>query len=328
MPYLSANRYVAFGYETAWGSVATPTVYLQVDTNPGTEPQVTYLDNKALYGSPAVNYGVETGVIHTKFSAKGNFFTDTGPQLIFAALGVDTVSGTASPYTHTLQLKQDPSTGSQPSSLTLYDIDNVAVTTPAGSVKQVPGCVLNSLSFSGSATGAFTYSADFVGSELTETAPPTTPAFSTALFLPAYTFTAKLDTNPYAVIEEFSLDLKRNAKPVPTLNGSPAPYVVWADGIDVTGKLTIIVNADDPVYWEAMATGSHALTLTATDPSTGFTFTFTLPSVQFKTPKLVSSKEWEEVQVDFQAIAVASDAITGYSPLEVACESSTSTAFG
>jgi hypothetical protein len=237
MPYMSVQRMAAFAPQTAWGTPATtPTQWLQIDSNPGDEPQVTYLENKALYGSPALVYDTLTGVQHTKWSIKGNFFTDTGPYLPWLALGVDTVSGTAAPYTHTVQLLNQASSGSQPASVTFWDIDNVSVSAPVGTSKLIAGALLDSLSFSMAATGALTYSADFVGTQIAEAAAPTTIAFSDAVFLPAYLITAQLNGTAYPVIEEASIDIKRDAKPIPTLDGSPAPYVVWGNGIDVTGK--------------------------------------------------------------------------------------------
>ena len=82
MPYMSVNRWGGFGSETTWGTAVTPSVYLQVDTNPGIEPQVTYLLNKALYGAAAQVYGTIAGVQYTKASIKGNAFTDTFPWLM------------------------------------------------------------------------------------------------------------------------------------------------------------------------------------------------------------------------------------------------------
>lgn len=326
MPYLSVQRVAAFAPQTAWGTPATtPTEWLQVDPNPDDEPQVTYLPNKALYGSPATLYDELVGVQHTKWSIKGNAFTDTFPYLVWAGLGTDTVSGTAAPYTHTLQLTNNATTGSQPPSLTFWDIDNVSVSSPVGTAKLIAGAVLDSLSVSLSATGAATYSASFMGTQIAEATAPTTLAFSTAVFLPAYLFTAELNGTTYTVIEEASIDLKRNAKAISTLDGSPAPYVVWANGLEVSGKVTIVVNADDPIYWDALTRQHNSLSLSATDPVSGYSFTFNLAEVQFKSPKLVSSKEWEEVEVSFDAIANATNALSGYSPIEFVFTSASST---
>jgi hypothetical protein len=327
MPYMSVQRVAAFAPETSWGDAAsTPTEWFQIDGNPGDEPQVTYLENKALYGSPALVYDTITGVAHTKWSVKGNFFTDTGPYLMWLALGEDTVTGTAAPYTHTVQLANSPSSGSQPSSVTFWDIDNVAVSSPSGTAKLIAGCVLDSLSFSMSATGALTHTADFVGTMIAEAAAPTTQAFTDAVFLPAYLLTMTLNGATYDVIEEASIDIKRGSKPVSTLNGLPSPYVVWANGVDVTGKITLVVNGDDPVYWDALKRKHNAVSLTATDPVSGYSFTWNLPSVQWKSPKVESTKEWEEVTASFQANASTTDAVNGYTPIEFIFTSAHATA--
>ncbi len=327
MPYMSVQRMAAFAPQTNWATAATaPTQWLQIDGNPGDEPQVTYLENKALYGSPAIVYDTLTGVQHTKWSIKGNFFTDTGPYLPWLALGVDTVSGTAAPYTHTVQLLNDAATGSQPAAVTFWDVDNVSVSAPAGTSKLIAGAVLDSLSFSMAATGALTYTADFIGTQIAETAAPTTIAFTDAVFLPAYLITATLNGTAYPVLQEASIDIKRDAKPIPTLNGSPAPYIVWGNGVDVTGKISLVVNSDDPVYWDALSRTHNSLVLAATDPVSGYVFTWTLPDVQFKSPKVESSKQWEEVTASFQANADTTAAISGYSPIEFSFTSAASAA--
>lgn len=325
--YTSPNRWMGLGLESGWGTVTAPDIYLQVDPNPSTEPQVTYLENKALYGSAAQVYDTLTGVIHTKVSAKGNAFTDTFGYLPFLALGKDTVSGTVAPYTHTLTLAEAASTGSFPGSVTVTDIDNVAATfnSITGSAKQIPGCVIDSLSITANATGALSYSVDFVGSELGQVTAPS-PAFSTAVFVPAYLADVKLNGSSYELIEELSIDVKRSAKAVPTLNGSPAPYVVWPDGIDVTGKFTIAVGPNDANYYNALTRVHNTLLISFTDPVSGYSFTFQMSSVQIKSPKVESSKAWEEVAVSFQANANTTDASTGYSPFQFAFTSASDVA--
>ena len=323
--YLSPNRWVGLGLETSWGAVAAPTIYLQLDTNPSTEPQITYLDNKALYGSAAQLYDTLTGPIHTKFSCKGNCFTDTFPYLMWLALGTDTVSGTAAPYTHTVTLAYAPTTGSQPTSATILDVDNIALS--GGDAKQVPGGMIDSLSITANVTGALTYSADFVGSEVGQNSPPSGyPTFSDAVFLPAYLATITLNGTSYELASELSIDIKRSAKPVATLNGSPAPVTVWSDGIDVSGKITILAVANDPNYYNALQRKHNTLSIVLTDPVSGYSFTFDLDSVQFKTPKVDSSKSWEEISLDFQANANVTDATTGYSPLKFIFTSAASAA--
>ncbi len=330
MPYMSVQRVIALGVETTYGvSPTDPTVWLQVDPNPGDEPQMTYLENKALYGSPAIVYDVVAGVEHQKISLKGNYFTDTGPYLTWLMLGVDTVSGTAAPYTHTIQLINDPSVGSQPSSVSIWDIDNVAATDNAGTsgaCKLINGCVLDSLSLSMSATGALSYTADFVGKQIVEAAIPSTFAFTDTVFLPAYTFALSINGTSYPIMEEATIDIKRGAKPIPTLNGSRYPYTVWDNGIDVTGKFTIIAEPNDPNFWGALKTeNNNELVFAGTDPITSTPYTWTLGGVQLKSPKIESSKEWEELTVDYQANAIPSLAISGYSPIEFVFESTSAT---
>lgn len=326
--YLSANRYLAFGFESSWGSAAAPSVYLQVDSNPGTKPQVTYLANKALYGSPALQYGDITGVQHTELTVKGNLFTDTGPQLLYLAFGTDTVSGTAAPYTHSIKLLNDPSVGSQPPSITVVDVDNILVSAPAGNAKQVVGCLFDKLSVSIAATGAVTWNGTLVGSEITETTAPSTIAFSTAVFPPAWSTAFTLNGAAYPYVEQLDFDITLGAKPVPTLFASAAPYVIFREGMTVTGKLTIAVPPDDPVYYSALQTTSNVLAAKVTDPVSGDTITFTFSNVQFKAPAVASDKPWETIPVSFDANANVTDALSGYAPMQVAVTNGVSTAYG
>ena len=322
--YLSVNRWVALGLEATWGtSPASPTIYLQADPNPGTKPQVTYIENKAMYGSATDVIDVITGPIYTKFSTKGNLFPDTFPYLSFLLLGSEAVTGTAAPYTHTQSLLEAPTTGSQPGSVSVWDVDNVAYT--AGSAKLIPGCVLDSLSVTLNPTSAANWSADFIGSELTS-APAPASAFTTSVMVPGYTTVLTIGGTAYDLAEEMTISAKRSAKQVPTLNGSPAPYIVWSSGLDVSGKFTVLANSADTLYFAALKREQLPVVAKVTENVSGDTFSWNLGTVQLKDPTVDSSKPYENITVSYQATANSTDATTGLSPLQFVYTNSTSTA--
>ena len=321
--YLVANSYLGIMPEATRGTLnsgGTP-VYIPV-TAPQVTPMQTFLRDEALRGSPVMVYDQVQGVRHDEYDAKFYLFADTFPNLVKSILGgTDTVTG-AGPYTHNIKLLNNASIGSQPQSYSIMDFDGANFFT-------MLGAQADQLEISFGAEAAAEATVKFFTNPYTSgtsaTSPFSAPSLSTVHMIPAWDTTILVGGTPYSYISDGTLTLARKTAPIFTM-GAQAPYQNFAGPIEVSGKFTAVVNSQsDP--W---STGSGATALTRspqslviffTDPNdssggTQFSVSFTMTQAQFQNVKRTRGKAYTEVEVEFTANADATDATTGYSPIQ------------
>ena len=160
-------------------------------------------------------------------------------------------------------------------------------------------------------------------------APFTTLSLSTEHLIPAWDTSITISgINSGAALTYIAtgeLSLARKTAPIFTM-GTQAPLVNFAGPIEVTGKFTAIVNSTSDAWStgntaEALTRSPQTMTITMTDPNdttsaTNHSIAFTMTSVQFHDVKRTRGKEYTEVEVSFTANANATDATTGYSPVQ------------
>ena len=157
------------------------------------------------------------------------------------------------------------------------------------------------------------------------TSPFSAPSLSTVHMIPAWDTVISVAGTPYTYISDGTLTLARKTAPIFTM-GAQAPYQNFAGPIEVSGKFTAVVNSQsDP--WStgtgatALTRSPQALVITFTDPNdssggTQFSVSFTMTQAQFQNVKRTRGKAYTEVEVEFTANADATDATTGYSPIQ------------
>ena len=321
--YLVANSYLGIMPEATRGTLnsgGTP-VYIPV-TAPQVTPMQTFLRDEALRGSPVMVYDQVQGVRHDEYDAKFYLFADTFPNLVKAVLGgTDTVTG-AGPYTHNIKLLNNASTGSQPQSYSIMDFDGANFFT-------LLGAQADQLEISFGAEAAAEATVKFMANPYTSgtsaTSPFSAPSLSTVHMIPAWDTVISVAGTPYTYISDGTLTIARKTAPIFTM-GAQAPYQNFAGPIEVSGKFTAVVNSQsDP--WStgsgatALTRSPQALVITFTDPNdssggTQFSVSFTMTQAQFQNVKRTRGKAYTEVEVEFTANADATDATTGYSPIQ------------
>jgi len=296
-------------------------------------PMQTFLRDEALRGSPVMVYDQVQGVRHDEYDAKFYLFADTFPNLVKSILGgTDTVTG-AGPYTHNIKLLNNASIGSQPQSYSIMDFDGANYFT-------LLGAQADQLEISFGAEAAAESTVKFFTNPYTSgtsaTAPFSSPSLSTVHMIPAWDTTITVAGTTYTYIQDGTLTLARKTAPIFTM-GAQAPYQNFAGPIEVTGKFTAVVNSlTDP--WStgsgatALTRSPQALVITFTDPNdssggTQYSVSFTMTSTQFHNVKRTRGKAYTEVEVEFTANADATDATTGYSPIQANIVNATSTAY-
>ena len=327
MAFLSANSYMGLVVEATRGTLPTggTPVYIPV-TSPQVTPMQTFLRDEAFRGSPTLVYDQVQGVRHDEYDAKFYLFADTFGTLVKATLGgTDTVTG-STVYTHNIKLLNNAAVGSQPQSYSIFDFDgaNQFVMT---------GAQADSLAISFGAEAAADATVKFMANPYTSytsaPAPFTTLSLSTEHLIPAWDTSITISgINSGAALTYIAtgeLSLARKTAPIFTM-GTQAPLVNFAGPIEVTGKFTAIVNSTSDAWStgstaEALTRSPQTMTITMTDPNdttsaTNHSIAFTMTSVQFHDVKRTRGKEYTEVEVSFTANANATDATTGYSPVQ------------
>ena len=332
--YLVANSYLGIMPEATRGTLnsgGTP-VYIPV-TAPQVTPMQTFLRDEALRGSPVMVYDQVQGVRHDEYDAKFYLFADTFPNLVKAVLGgTDTVTG-AGPYTHNIKLLNNASIGSQPQSYSIMDFDGANFFT-------LLGAQADQLDISFGAEAAAEATVKFMANPYTSgtsaTSPFSAPSLSTVHMIPAWDTVISVAGTPYTYIQDGTLTIARKTAPIFTM-GTQAPYQNFAGPIEVSGKFTAVVNSTSDSW--STGTGATALTrspqalvITFTDPNdssggTQFSVSFTMTQAQFQNVKRTRGKAYTEVEVEFTANADATDATTGYSPIQANIVNATATPY-
>ena len=332
LAYASRNGYLALIKEATYGvtpSTGTPT-FIPVAEDVALTLGQKFLANEALVGSPVMTIDQVPGVRSDDLSFKCGMYADSFPLLLVAALGgTDAVTG-AGPYSHVIKLLNSASTGSQPPSFSIMLFDGANYWTMAGAR-------LDTLEVPYSSDGTADVSVKFIGNPATSaTSAPTVfamPSWSGVVMVPGWAFASTVATVSIPYIQSGTLTIDRFTAAI-FAGGSQTAYVNFAGPIKVSGKMTAIVATQaDP--WSA-ASPAQGLTrdqvpviLTFTDPNDTNTPTiaFTMSKVQFMEPKRTQGKAYVEVESNFEAIANATDATSGVSPIQTTTMNNTAAAY-
>ena len=187
-----------------------------------------------------------------------------------------------------------------------------------------------------------------IGTPLTLTAPPTssglnpqttntsgpiTNAFSNVPVYPNWRFAVGIGgpasggtlVNDVALC---SLDITRQVKPIWTANGQQAPYVIYRNALEVSGKYTEVAQSDNPMSLLLNNTQPQ-LQLVATNGLTGanlLAITFNMQVAAVQTVKL-QNNELIEYETTFKALANPTNAggSGGQSPISVVIQNAVPT---
>ncbi|MDE1828479.1 MAG: hypothetical protein KGH65_04945 [Candidatus Micrarchaeota archaeon] len=320
--FLSANGYFGLINEVTRGTTpGTGTVQWIPVIEPTITPNLTWLNDHSLRGSPVENYDQVPATRSDDTEFKSYLYADTIPAVIRALLGgTDTVTGVTS-YTHAIKLLNSASTGSQPVSQSLCVFDGA-------NYFQSAGGQADSATITFGASAAAELTAKYIGNPYTNyttaQAPFTTLSVSTESLIPAWDTAVTIASTPYTWIEDGEITIARKTAPIFTL-GAQGPFQNFAGPVEVSGKFTAVINSNADA-WTAGATpsalsrGQEAMTIVLTNPNNQHgavndSLTFTMSNAQFEHSKRMLSKSYTSVEVRFVAVADTTDASSGYSPL-------------
>ena len=317
------RSYVGIAKETTKGTAVTPTIFIPVIAST-LKPVDKYgaLYDEGLRGSLVKNYNYIQGRGNSTFDFGGAAFADTIGFPIAGLLGEDTVSGSA-PYVHTIALKNSATAAAdaQPAAFTMTDFY-------AANVRAYAGQQFHDFSLKFTAEGLLEYDAKATG-WLSATASTPTPSFSTVLPTPVWYGTVSVAGTTVSNATTGNIDMKRPVTPIFGIGNTQNPYQVFVGALEVTGKVTFLMEAD------AQLTNY----LTNTQPALVFNWTqgsgssqtqiqATLTKGAYTLAAIERSKDFVEIVVDINAQGNLTDSGTvGYSPIKWVIKNAVTTAY-
>ena len=267
----SVRSYLGIAKEVTKGTIVAPTDFIPVSKD-SIKPVdvVDPLYDTGLRGSNVVNYAYLQGRTRSTFDFGGAVFADTVGYGLAGLLGSVATTGVSAPYTHTISLKNSLTSGAddQPISYTLTDFY-------AADVRSYPGCQFSDFSLKFNADGMLEYDTKTTGWASTAVADPT-PTFSTLLPTVVWRGAVSIGGGTVSNAMTGNIDMTRSVTPVYGISNTQNPYQVFLGPLEVTGKITFIMEDDTELTrflnntqpaivlnW-AYGTGASAIQLQAT----------------------------------------------------------------
>jgi len=307
------NAWIGYAAESTPGTAVTAALWTPLH-DPAWVPKQTYLQDVGLRGDPSMDHDDVLGVASAEMGWKTNLFADAWPYLFLGLLGSDNVTGTTAPYTHTHTLLNN-TTGSQPPSLTVSYFDG-------GHGWYAPWTQLTKMDI------AMAIDAAIEATIASITLPFTTQSLSGNTYnaehmVPSWDTSITLGTLTSVAVESFDCSIERmNSAPIHTA-GQQSAHANFAGSIRVTGKFAFVYDNNDNIAPNVITEGlerlQQRLYVVFTDPVTSHTVALQMTTTQLEDPKLEVGKSYLGVSSNFRAVANATDASTGTSPLKVIC---------
>lgn len=284
--------------ETSWGTTVDPTYFVPY-SDAKMEDKVEYIADNGIRGALAETYNEIPGFTQGTAELGGDAYPDSFGLAALAILGVDTVNGSASPYTHTFSLART----AQPPSFTLSKFDGT-------NVRQWGGQVAEELDIKWAEKAAIEYTLKMQGkSSKVRTGTALTPTPTSSIPFSPWIFTAKLNGTQSMNLIGFDLTLKRKTYMQHAISNTQDPTNVVALGLGITGKATFD-KEDDTELNMFLNNTQPSLVIKGTQPGSGSSITFQLSKVAF-TSAPVDAKDVVQIDVAFTAIDNTSDAGPG-----------------
>jgi hypothetical protein len=235
----SVRSYLGIAKEATRGTAVAPTDFIPVMKD-ALKPVdiVDPLYDTGLRGSNVLNYNYIPGRTRSTVDFGGAVFADTVGYAIAGVLGSVATTGASAPFTHTISLFNSLASGGdvQPISYTLTDFYAV-------DVRSYPGCQFSDFSLKFNADGMLEYDAKSTGFQ-SETVSDPTPTFSTVLPTPVWRGTVFIGGSAVSTAMTGNIDMTRPATPIYGISNTQDPYQVFLGPLEVTGKITFIMDSD------------------------------------------------------------------------------------
>jgi len=244
--YPSDKQFLGWAKETTQGTAVTPITFTQPVDKFDPEDKPTWLDENTLSGSMSRLRGRTQGPLHSEWSMEGPCFFDGIGYLLNNIMG-DLVDSGATPNVHTFSLLN--SGVGQPGSLTFVDWQGPPSATNFARV--YAGACLSELTIKGNAESSLIMMSakglaypSAVASAAPTAAPSAVAPLAAWRTLLGLAGVASGGTQ-VKTVREWEVTIKRQLRAQWTLQGTQAPFIIYRGDLDVEGKLTFSVPADE-----------------------------------------------------------------------------------
>jgi hypothetical protein len=310
----SVRSYLGIAKEATKGTAVTPTDFLPVHAS-SLKPVdvIDPLYDDGLRGSLVKNYNYVPGRTRSTYDFGGAAFADTIGYAIAGVLGDVVTSGASAPYTHAISLKNSATAAAdaQPISYTLTDFY-------AAAVRAFPGCQFSDFTLKFNADGMLEYDTKVTG-WASATASTPTPSFSTVL--PTQVWQGAVTIGGSTISNSISgeISMKRPVTPVYGISATQNPYNVFLGPLEVTGKITFVMEADTELT-RYLTNTQPAIVLNWSygAGATAVQIQATLTKGAYVAAAIDRGTDMVEISVDINALGNTTDAgaSAGYSPIK------------
>lgn len=319
MPNATNLSFLGVAKEVTKGTGVAATGFIPMKT---LEPldQVQYLEDTGFRGAMVDVYNEIVGPAWSEFSGTGDVFPDTISWWLANIFGDLVESGASAPFTHNHAVKN--STDGQPGALSLTDFWGLTGGTPA---RRYPGMQVAELGFKFQGDGMFEYAVKCVGFQSALVAKPT-QSFSTIVPQPGWLGAVTIGGSGKTFVEQGEINIKRNATPIHTVDGTQSPYAVWVGEMMVDGKMTIVVEDETELLrYLNSTTAALVFNWTSGAAATLVQVQCTMSKVQYTQVAIKRGKDFVEAEIEFKAIGNTTDvgASGGYGPCKFVVQNAT-----
>jgi hypothetical protein len=325
--FAGSRRWVGIAKEVTPGTPIASVLTIPVDKFDPSD-DVTQLDDQALRGSMAKQYGQYGGPIGSSWDLGGPMFGDALGYLLHNVFGGYAVSGASAPYSHTFSLLN--SGDGQPVTHTLTDATGIPAT---GQARQYPYSCVSELTLTWNAEQLCTWEAKAIGwpSVIPATPPTNTPlnvgpipSWRGAVGIGGPASAGTLVTD----VTEFAITLSREVTAYNTVDGSQAAFVIARGPLDVTGKFTQIAQNEQRILDLLNNTQPQLQFILSNGGSLGglVSVQIDMQKVGYRTTKITQGTVFT-YEVEFQAIANTTNAGAsgGLAPAKVVLQNAVTT---
>jgi hypothetical protein len=235
----SVRSYLGIAKEVTKGTAVTPTDFIPVMAS-SLKPVdiIDPLYDTGLRGSNVLNYNYIPGRTRSTIDFGGSVFADTVGYGLAGLLGDVATTGASAPFTHTISLENSAvaAADAQPISYTFTDFY-------AAAVRAYSGVQIHDFTLKFNADGMLEYDAKGTGWASAAAATPT-PSFSAVLPTPVWRGAVTIGGTTITNSISGEIAMKRPVTPIYGISTTQNPYNVFVGPLEVTGKVTFVMEAD------------------------------------------------------------------------------------
>ncbi|MFD1071917.1 phage tail tube protein [Longispora fulva] len=233
----------------------------------------------------------------------------TGAPLAYPHATSAALVPVTAPFTHAFSTLNSGTT--QPPTWTVTDFNGLTT-------RQFAGLKFSECALKFNGDGLLEYSAKALSlASVLGTVP--VPSYTPVTPMPGWSGTVAIAGTSVTYVVDAEVSIKRPVTPIPAADGSQAPYALWSEEVEVSGKLTVVME-DETELLRYLQNTKPALDINFTQ-GTGANLSgirLRMSKCAYTLAEINRGKKYAEITITFEADANVTDvgASGGYSPIK------------